>query len=182
MIEQTIRENGSVASESRQARYGRTEKKTITLTSEGIAQIEAWAERHGLYFSVAIESLAMMGLQQETAEALPRMVSNLLERIVNRQFNRFAKLLSLAAITAEEANWKTDVLLLQHIWREARLDPERFVENMAVSADARVEPAATARRLRDELREEAHEAAVQRLKKPLAAGDVLLRREEAQDG
>ena len=182
MAESMVRENGRVSGESRQARYGRTEKKTITLTTEGIEQIQAWAERHGLYFSVAIESLALMGLQQQTAETLPRLVANMLERIVNRQFNRFAKLLSLTAIAAEEANWKSDVLLLQHIWREARADPERFVENMSVSAGGQDEPAATARRLRNELRNDAHEAAVQRLKKPLAENEELRRREEGRDG
>lgn len=163
--------------ETRSERYGRTQKKTLTLTREAIEAIEAWAEAHDLYFSVAIESLAMMGLGRKSAETLPRLVTNLLERTLNRQFNRFAKLLSLAAMAAEEANWKADALLLQHIWREARQDPEGFMGNMTVSVDPGDRPAAQTRRLRDQLRRDAHEEAVQRLKQPLAVNDALLERD-----
>lgn len=166
--------------ETRSERYGRTQKKTLTLTQEAIEAIESWAEAHDLYFSVAIESLAMMGLGRQSAETLPRLVANLLERTLNRQFNRFAKLLSLAAIAAEEANWKADALLLQHIWREARQDPDGFTGNLAVSMDPADRPAARSRQLRDQLRKEAHEDAVQRLKQPLAANEALLEREEEE--
>jgi hypothetical protein len=118
-----------------------------------------------------------MGLGQTTAETLPRLVANLLERALNRQFNRFAKLLSLAAISAEEANYKADVLLLQTIWREARLDPDNFAGNLMVSADPADQPDALARRLRDELKADAHEAAVARLKKPLSENNTLMEME-----
>jgi hypothetical protein len=176
-------ESPVVRAETRSERYGRTQKKTLTLTREAIEAIEAWSEAHDLYFSVAIETLAMVGLGRRSVETLPRLVTNLLERTLNRQFNRFAKLLSLAAIAAEEANWKADALLLQHIWREARQDPEGFMDNMTVSVDPADRPAAQTRRLRDQLRKDAHEEAVQRLKQPLAANDVLLERDgEEPDG
>lgn len=163
--------------ESRQDRYGKTEKKTLTLTNEAIDSIQAYADRHGLYFSVAIESLALIGLGQATAETLPRLVANLLERTLNWQFNRFAKLLSQAIIAAEEVNYKTDVLLLQTIWREARLDPNNFIENMQVSADPRARLAAQARQIRDEMCDDAHAAAVARLKEELGEKDLLLPKE-----
>ena len=99
----------------RDERYGRTERKHVTLTREAIEAIEGWADRQGLYFSVAVETLAMMGLGRQSAETLPRLVSNLLERALNRHFNRFAKLIAYAAIAAEETSRKTDVLLLQQI-------------------------------------------------------------------
>jgi hypothetical protein len=159
--------------ESRQERYGKTEKKTLTLTNEAIETIQAYADRHGLYFSVAVESLALMGLGQTTAESLPRLVANLLERVLNRQFNRFAKLLSSAAIAAEEANHKADVLLLQTIWREARQDPEDFVDRLLVSTDPNEQPDALARQLRDEVCADAHETAVARLKKPLGENGIV---------
>ena len=41
-------------------------------------------------------------------------------------------------------------------------------------------PAARSRQLRDQLRKEAHEDAVQRLKQPLAANETLLEREEEE--
>ena len=159
--------------ESREDRYGKTERKHVTLTAEAVESVQAYADRHGLYFSVAVETLALMGLGNSTAETLPRLVANLLERAINWQFNRFAKLLSLAVISAEEANYKADVLLLQTIWREARLDPDNFLENMQVSADPNDRPDVLARQVRDELSADVHEAAVARLKKPLSGNGTL---------
>ena len=160
----------------RDERYGRTERKHLTMTREAIDAIERWAESHGLYFSVAVETLAMMGLGHESAETLPRLVSNLLERSLNRHFNRFAKLIAYAAIAAEETSRKTDVLLLQQIWQEARRDPDNFIRNMHVSLDPATQPDARVRALRDRLRAEAHEEAEARLRKPLAEEERLLER------
>jgi len=153
--------------ENRAERYGKTKRKSVTLTVEAIEVIQAYAERHELFFSVAIESLALIGLGNASAELLPRLVANLLQRTLKQQFNRIAKLLSLAAITAEEVNYKTDVLLLQTIWREARLDPDNFIENMQVSADPDQQPAALARQIRNEIGADAHDKAVARLREPV---------------
>ena len=153
--------------ENRADRYGKTKRKSVTLTVEAIEVIQAYAERHDLFFSVAIESLALIGLGNASAELLPRLVANLLQRTLKQQFNRFAKLLSLAAITAEEVNYKTNVLLLQTIWREARLDPDNFIENMQVSADPDQQPAALARQIRKEMDADAHDEAVARLREPI---------------
>lgn len=76
--------------QGRDDRYGKTIRKNLTLTQEAIEAIEAYAERHNLYFSVAVETLAMMSLGRETAETLPRLTANLLERLMLWQFNRFA--------------------------------------------------------------------------------------------
>lgn len=162
---------------SHQERYGKTEKKTLTLTHDAIDAIQAYADQHALYFSVAIESLALMGLGQTTAETLPRLVATLLERALNRQFNRFAKLLSLTAIAAEEINYKVEVLLLQTIWAAAQLDPDNFVEQMLVSTDPADQPAALARQTRDDICADAHEEAVARLKKPLGESGTLWEQE-----
>ena len=159
-----------VVPENRADRYGKTERKNLTLTSEAIEAVQAYAERHGLYFSVAIESLALLGLGQLSADALPRLIGNLLERLFNRQFNRFAKLLSYTAIAAEEVNYKSDVLLLQTIWREARLDPQHFTEKIGVSNDPSQQPDALTRQILDELCADAHAKAVAHLKKPM--GDI----------
>lgn len=167
--------------ESRQDRYGKTDKKTLTLTTEAIEAIQAYADRHSLYFSVAIESLALMALGQTAAESLPRLVTNLIERMLSRYFNRFAKLLSLTAITAEEANYKTDILLLQTIWHEARQDPDNFVEKMQVSDQLGAWPDAQARQIRDEIIDDARRAALTRLKKPLSENSRLLEKEVADE-
>ena len=160
----------------REARYGRTERKNLTLTREAIEALQEWADTHGLYFSVAVETLAMIGLGQQSAETLPRLVSNLLERSLNRHFNHFAKLIAYAAIAAEEASRKTDILLLQQIWQEAQHDPDHFLRHMHISLDPEVQPDARVRALRDQLRTEAREEAVERLRKPLAEEERLLQR------
>ncbi len=161
MIDNPVQEN-------REDRYGKTERKHVSLLTETVEAVQAYADRHGLYFSVAVESLVLLGLQQAPAETLPRLVANLLERALNRQFNRFAKLIAYAAISAEEVNYKTDVLLLQTIWREARLDPTNFIEKMQVSTDPQVQPDYEVRQIRDGICEDAHETAVSRLKKPMS--------------
>jgi hypothetical protein len=167
--------------QSRDDRYGKTERKNLTLTAESVAAVQAYADRHGLHFSVAVETLTLMGLGHTTAESLPRLVANLLERVLNRQFNRFAKLLSSAAIAAGEVNHKADVLLLQTIWREARQDPESFVDRLMVSTDPNEQPDALARQLRDEVCADAHKTAVARLKKPLGENGKFWKTEVADE-
>jgi len=161
--------------ENREDRYGKTERKNITLTSEVIETVQAYADRHGLYFSVAIETLALMSLGKTTADSSPRLVANLLERALNRQFNRFAKLIATAAISAEEVNCKADVLLLQMIRHEAQMDADNFIAKMQVSTDPQVQPDRRVRQIRDAICEDAHDAAVTHLKKPMTHIGLLWR-------
>lgn len=163
----------SPISTSRQDRYGKTERKNLTLTREAITAVAAYAERHDLYFSVAVETLSLLGLEEENADFLPRLLSNMVERALNRQFNRFAKLLSLTALTAAEIDYKADVLLLQTIWREARQDPDGFADRLLVSTDPDAHPDALARRLRDGVRADAEAAALARLKQPLSESPLF---------
>jgi hypothetical protein len=167
--------------QGRDDRYGKTERKNLTLTTEAMDAIQAYADRHGLYFSVAIESLALIGLGRTTAETLPRLVTNWLERVVRQQFNRLARLLSAMAIVAGEVNHKADVMLLQTIWREARLDPANFTANMQVSIDLQDQPDGLARQIRDEICLLAHEKALERLKKPLGENDKLWQTEPVDE-
>ena len=160
MIDNSMQEN-------REERYGKTERKHVSLMAETVEVVQEYADRHGLYFSVAVESLVLLGLKQAPAETLPRLVANMLERALNRQFNRFAKLIAYAAISAEEVNYKTDVLLLQTIWREAQLDPANFIEKMQVSTDPQDQPDRRVRQIRDGICDDAHDEAVSRLKKPM---------------
>ena len=149
--------NGVFAQEEREARYGKTGRKHISLTLEAMGDIQAYADRHKLYFSVAIESLALMGLGNNKAESLPRMVSNLLERAISQQFNRFATILSKIIISAEETNDKTSLLLLQLIREAAQQDPTHFANNLIVSKNPIVEPDATVRQMKDAVCNDAHE-------------------------
>ncbi len=150
--------------QGRDDRYGKTIRKNLTLTQEAIEAIEAYAERHNLYFSVALETLAMMALGQNTAETLPRLTANLLERLTLWQFNRFASLLAETITVAEEVNFKADFLTLQTMWREARVDPDDFTDKLLVSCKPEVEPDNQVRRLHEELKEMARQAGWARLK------------------
>lgn len=174
MTEITIQEN-------REDRYGKTERKNLTLTSEAVEAVQAYADRHGLYFSVAIESLALMGLGHASAESLPRLVGNLLERLFNRQFNRFAKLISYAAISAEEANEKANFLILQLFRREARRDPDNFLSTMYLSTDPNSQPDVQVRQATKGLSDGIHEDAVAHLRKPLRDIIELLKVEVADE-
>jgi hypothetical protein len=162
---------------TRQERYGITRKKNISITESAHTQIEEWAGENDMYFSVAIETLALLGLGIDDAARLPRLVSSVLEKSLNRHFRRFAKLISYAAIAAEETSRKSDILLLQQIWQQARQDPEHFIRNMQVSLERSIQPDARVRALRDQLSAEAHEEAVKRLRQPLAEEARLLQRE-----
>lgn len=171
-----MRENSDT---TRKARYGVTRKKHITLTKEGHASIAAWAEAQGLTFSAAIETLALGSIEEGSSTASAILTANLLERIVGRQFNRFAKLLSLTAIAAESVNWKADAMLLQLIRHEAEADPRNFVNNMAVSAAPDDKIAVQVRQMREEMKQAAHQTAVRRLKNPLQEADLLLHSDDA---
>lgn len=157
---------------TRQERYGVTRRKNITITESSHRQIEEWAEANGAYFSVAIETLALIGLGVEDAALLPRLVENTVERVFQRQFHRLAKLLAVTAIAAAESNLKVDALLLQVIRREAEADPERFVQNMTVSSDPAERRDARIRKMRDDMKAMTHTQAVAQLKPSLE--DVLL--------
>ena len=110
---------------------------------------------------------------QETAEQLPLLISSLLERLLMRQFNRFAKLLSLAVLSAEEANVKVDTLLLNLIRQEAQADPAHFVQNMTVSTDINDQTATQIRQLREGMKSHAQATALKRLKQPLRPSERL---------
>ncbi len=166
---------------TRKARYGITRRTHISITHPAYNQIQAWADEQGVSFSAAMESLSLMGLGQETADLLPLLISSLLDRLLSRQFNRFAKLLSLTALSAEEANVKIDTLLLNLIRQEAQADPVRFVANMSVSSDPQNRTAVQIRTLRDGIKRNAQQGALKRLKRPLQSGESLITKLEANE-
>ena len=167
---------------SRKDRYGVTRRTHVSVTHVAYDQIQAWADQQGVSFSAAMESLALMGLGQETAELLPLLIRGLMERLLAQQFNRFAKLLSLAALSAEEANNKMDTMLLNLIRQEAAADPARFVTNMSVSSDPQNQTAVQIRKLRDEMRRNAQAASLKRLKRQLPPDEQLITQAEMVEG
>lgn len=159
---------------TRKERYGVTRRTHISVTHTAYDQIQTWAKEQGINFSAAMESLALIGLGQETAEQLPMLINGLLERLVARQFNRFAKLLSLAVLSSEEANVKVDMVLLNMIRQEAQASPTQFVQNMTVSTDPQNQQAMQIRQLREGMKHHAQDAALKRLKRPLSPQERLI--------
>ena len=166
---------------TREERYGATRNKHISITESAHSQIEAWADERGYYFSVAIETLALIGLGLEEAAVMPRLVENAVERVLRWQFHRIAKLLSITAITATEANLKADALLLQVIRAAAEAHPETFPQRMTVSTDPSDEVAARIRQMREEMRALMHEQAIANLRRPLDQIEQILLLDEDEE-
>ncbi len=166
---------------TRKARYGVTRRTHISVTHTAYDQIQTWADEQGISFSAAMESLALIGLGQDTAVQLPLLINSLLERLVKGQFNRFAKLLSLAVLSSEEANVKADMMLLKLIRQEAQANPSHFVPSMRVSTDPPNQPAMQIRKLREGMQRHAQEAALKRLKRPLSSHERLIKSSTADD-
>jgi hypothetical protein len=167
--------------EDRVEQNGKKERKNLTLAQEVVEAVQGYAETHGLYFGVAVEILVMQGLEKPGTDILPRMVGNVLERIVNRQFNRFAKLLAYTAVSAEAANQKADFLILQLLHREARQDPEHFITNLEVATEADVYPDALVRQVKEALCADIHAEAGHYLRKPLSEVLTQWQREVSDD-
>ncbi len=166
---------------TRKARYGVTRRTHISVTHTAYDQIQTWADEQGISFSAAMESLALIGLGQDTVVQLPLLINSLLERLVKGQFNRFAKLLSLAVLSSEEANVKADMVLLNLIRQEADANPSQFVQTMTVSTDPNNQKAIQIRKLREGMQRHAQDAALKRLKRPLSSHERLIKSSTADD-
>jgi hypothetical protein len=73
-----------------QQRYGHTAKKMITLTHEGRAQIQKFAEAHGMNFSATIESLALIGMKADLTDLLIPLLREVVDKAMQRNFNRIS--------------------------------------------------------------------------------------------
>lgn len=155
--------------ETREERYGKTIRKHISLTPESVRAVETYARQQEISFSAALESLALLGLGNRSAETLPRLLSELLDKTLNRYLGRCNRLSTQAVMAAEEANTKADFLVLQTLWREARQDPTGFEEKLGVSLNPADQPDGRVRQLQQQVKELAQAAAVERLRQDAAS-------------
>ena len=116
-----------------QTRYGRTNKKMISLTDEGRAQIQQFADTHGMSFSATIETLALIGMKADLANLLVPLLREVVNKAIQRNFNRMAKLSLIGAAEAAMAHDLAALLLMQSIRREAYAYPDDFETRMLVS-------------------------------------------------
>jgi hypothetical protein len=156
-----------------QSRYGKTQRKTVTLTKKGHGQIHAFAQAHEMSFSAAIETLALIGMKADLTTLLVPLLQDVVDKTLQRNFNRLAKLSLLAAAEAAMAHDLSTMLLLQTVRQEAVRHPQDFENRLGVSyapddtLDARI------RAIYDEMRGLARKRQQRVLKRPLQ--DIITR-------
>lgn len=150
-----------------QERSGSTRKKTITLTDAGREQIQAYAKKHQMTFSATIETLALIGMEADLTTLLIPLIHSSVEKGMQRQFNRIAKLGLLAAAEAAMAHDLSTMLLLQQIRQEAVRHPQNFEEIMEVGQGDRTTQDGRIRAIYQEMRTLARGRQRALLKKPL---------------
>jgi hypothetical protein len=116
-------------------RYGNTAKKMITLTHEGREQLQQFADAHGMSFSAAIETLALMGMKADLTVVLIPLLQEVVQAGLKRSFNRLVKLSATAAAESAMAHDLVAMLLLQIVRQEAVRHPQDFESRIPVSDD-----------------------------------------------
>ena len=80
-----------------------TSRKSIRLTDDGRAKIQAWADEQGVSFSAAIESLALLGSGEDASTAFAPLMVSAVRFEVRRQMNRLATIAARGAIESGAA-------------------------------------------------------------------------------
>lgn len=150
-----------------QPRVGETHKKTITLTDPGREQIQAFADNHNMTFSAAIETLALVGMEADLTVLLVPLLQETVDKALQRNFNRLAKLSLLAAAEAAMAHDLATMMTLQMVRQEAMAKPEGFEQRMLVSYDPANTLHARIRAIYSDMRRAARERQQRLLKRPL---------------
>lgn len=84
-------------------RRAKTSRKSIRLTDDGRARIQAWADEQGVSFSAAMESLALLGMGEDAAVAFAPLMVSAVRFEVQRQMNRLATIAARGAIESGAA-------------------------------------------------------------------------------
>lgn len=168
------------ADDVRARRPDKTYPKHIMLTVFGREKIEAWAEANGLNFSAAIETLALMGLDDERSSyAIPALRATTLQGI-RLSFNRIARLLSDIAIEAAASRTMSEGIMLQLIRELAVEHPDDFVDMMNISRDGRNQAHTRIRAFHDDITHSAEQKAIRRLKKSVSRVQELFAGDEEE--
>lgn len=168
------------ADDVRARRPDKTYPKHIMLTVFGREKIEAWAEANGLNFSAAIETLALMGLDDERSSyAIPALRATTLQGI-RLSFNRIARLLSDIAIEAAASRTISEGIMLQLIRELAVEHPDDFVDMMNISRDGRNQAHTRIRAFHDDITHSAEQKAIRRLKKSVSRVQELFAGDEEE--
>ncbi|MCP5085529.1 MAG: hypothetical protein GY952_01800 [Rhodobacteraceae bacterium] len=139
------------------------------MTDDGRTQIQTFADAHKMTFSAAIETLALIGMDADLTVLLIPLINNSVEKGLQRQFNRMAKLTILAAAEAAMAHDLTTMMLLQTVRQEAVQHPQDFEEVMQVNHDLETTVDGRIRAFYQEMRRLAKQRQQRLLKQPLQA-------------
>ncbi|MBK8900277.1 MAG: hypothetical protein IPM53_03770 [Anaerolineaceae bacterium] len=161
--------------ETTQARRpDKTYSKHIMLTEFGREKIEAWAKANRINFSAAIETLALLGLDDERSSyAIPALRATTLQGI-RLSFNRIARLLSDIAVESAVARTMAEGIMLQLVREQAAASPDDFENRMRVSRGGRSPLDARIRAHLADITSHVEQAAIERIKKPVAQVENLL--------
>lgn len=155
-------------------RSDKTYSKHIMLTEFGREKIEAWAEANGINFSAAIETLALLGLDDERSSyAIPALRATTLQGI-RLSFNRIARLLSDIAVESAVARTMSEGIMLQLVRQQAAAFPDDFENRMRVSRDGRFPLDTRIRTHLADITSHIELAAIKRIKRPVAQVENLL--------
>jgi len=80
-----------------------TTRKSIRLTDDGRARVQAWADEQGVSFSAAIESMALIGLGEDISIAFAPLMVSAVRFEIQRQMNRLATIAARGAIESGAA-------------------------------------------------------------------------------
>jgi len=164
----------------RARRPDKTYSKHIMLTEFGRQKIEEWAQHHDINFSAAIETLALMGLDDERSSyAIPALRATTLQGI-KLSFNRIARLLSSIAMESAVARTMTEGVMLQLVREQAVAYPDDFEKRMRVSRDGRFPLDTRIRAHLDDIAASIEQTALARMKKPVAQMNELFAADEEE--
>ena len=149
------------------SRYGKTQRKTVTLTKKGHGQIQAFAQAHEMSFSASLETLALIGMKADLTTLLFPLLQEVVDKALQRNFNRLAKLSLLAAAESAMAHDLSTMLLLQIVRQEAVRHPQDFENWLGVSYSPDDSLDARIRAIYDEMRQMARKRQQRVLKQPL---------------
>lgn len=96
-------------------------QKTIYLSADSIKAIKAYADRNGLTFSTAIETLALMSIEDSFHMGILEWIRSGVRHEMAKQHNRFAKLFAFNAMessTGKETASAVFVWTLQERYRD----------------------------------------------------------------
>jgi hypothetical protein len=163
---------------SKPKRLETTQPKTVCLTGPGQAKIQAWADANDLNFSAAIETLALLGLDDERSDhIIPALRATTLQGI-RLAFNRLARLLSDMAMEAAMARAMSEGVMLQLIREVAADHPDDFEAVMSVRRDSKRTADVRIRRFHEVIKASMKEEAIQRLRNPVVRAQEVLGEEE----